>query len=107
MSILRKIKFKFQEIIYGFSDCDLWNLDFTLAKYILPRLIKFKKINRMSYPSCFKSSEEWHNILDKMIFSFNYIANDRNSDLKNILKDSKKVQKGLELFGKYFQGLWD
>lgn len=92
---------------------ECWSLDKTLAKYIYPRLVKFKEINEMSYPSELKSHEEWHSILDKIIFSFDIIANDKEVSMKNTnwfeltLEQDLKVQKGLDLFAKYFRNLWD
>ena len=103
----RKIKKIIFRIKNGFSMRELWNLDYTLAKYILPRLIKFQENNNMSYPSEFKNSKEWHKCIDKMIWSFDFIVNDRDLESKDIVKDCKKCGEGLELFGKYFRDLWD
>lgn len=36
-------KFKYQKLNKGFTEADLYNLDYTLTKYILPRLIAFKE----------------------------------------------------------------
>lgn len=92
---------------------ECWGLDLTLAKYILPRLIRFKEINQISYPNEFKNSGEWHRILDKMIFAFDIISNNKECYLENIkwyemnIKKSEKIQEGLDLFAKYFRDLWD
>ena len=61
--------------------------------------------------------EEWNDILDKMIFSFNYVYNETegvgiskdNEDfnLADELNLIDRVNKGFELFGKYFLNLWD
>lgn len=96
--------------VKGYSDKDLWDLDYSLSHCILPRLIDFKKVNVTSHPIEFKNIKSWHKVIDKMIWSFQYIANDRSSpgeSIEKINKDSKRCQKGLELFGKYFQDLWD
>lgn len=53
------------------SMSELWNLDYNIAKYLLPRLKAFKK-NTMSIPASL-TEDEWDNILDKMIIAFEYI----------------------------------
>jgi len=108
--IKRKIKHILFFIKNGYSIRELWSLDYTLAEYILPRLIQFKENNNMSYPCAFKDSEEWHKVIDEMIWSFDFIVNDRDLECKggkDIIKSYKKVQKGLNLFGKHFMHLWD
>lgn len=52
---------------------ELWNLDFTLAKYILPRLQKFRSMERLGYPAKLNGEEEWNEILDKIIYAFKYV----------------------------------
>jgi hypothetical protein len=78
-SLARKLKddderletFKRQRIERGFDDTELWNLDTTLLKFLLPRLKEFKKQTK-SYPSNVESFEEWQNILQKMIDAIEY-----------------------------------
>src|SRR5574344_1751322 len=86
------------------SDNDIWSLDYTLAKYILPRLKRFKQINRSSYPSFELTKTEWKEILNKMIWSFDYIIkNNESNELLEIEKENKQCQEGLDLFAKYFR----
>ena len=90
---------------------ELWKLDYTLARYIYPRLVAFKNMERIGYPTCFETPEEWEEILDKMIWSFEKIAKDNwildYSNMDNVLKEREKFDEGLMLFGKYFANLWD
>ena len=53
------------------SMSELWDLDYTFADFILPRLKAFKK-NTISVPAQL-SETEWNDILDKMILAFEYI----------------------------------
>lgn len=88
---LDKIKFAFQRLFYGYADIDLWGLDYCFARYILPRLKAFKKRDRMGYPGNLvvngetsekedkKNIKQWEEILDKMIFSMECIADDYDS----------------------------
>lgn len=95
------------------QDSELWGLDITLAKYILPRLKRFKDINKMSHPISFGSIEEWHSIIDKMIYSFDYVLKE-DCGLNSVSitdeekeKRYKNYQEGMDLFAKHFMDLWD
>ena len=75
-----------------------------MAKDITMALKSFKKCNINSYPADLDYIEEWHNIIDKMIYSFEIIAND---DIVTQMNRKKEIQEGLDLFAKYFMDLWD
>lgn len=77
---------------------ELWNLDATIAKFVLPRLKLFKE-NLNGYPADL-SFEKWGEILDKMIYSMEKVY-------KNCTDEDVKIQEGLDLFAKYFRSLWD
>lgn len=63
----RKVKVKYHNY-------DTWSLDHTLAVIILPGL-KQLKATQHGHP-CDVSEDQWAEILDKMIFAFDEIAND-------------------------------
>lgn len=103
----------------GISDTELWNLDYTIACFILPRLKLFRS-NMFGYPvisECYYSNDVnfsnktcsnnnrklWKKYLDKMIYSFNKITTDYSYNNDRI---NKKIQEGLDLFAKYFSSLW-
>lgn len=78
---------------YRFSQKEVWNLDYYLAEIILIGLKQFKEGNRHGYPSCVEGVyctdagvnqkeliSKWEEILDKMIWSFDQIVNDRKDD---------------------------
>jgi hypothetical protein len=81
-------------------DQQCFNLDNTIACFILPRLVYFRE-NILSTPSLM-SVEEWRDILDKMIRAFWIEVNiddpDENQD--------DQVQEGLDLFRIHFRSLW-
>lgn len=107
----------------GFFSEECWNLDITLAALILPRLIRFKD-SAPCYPaSLVKEDDEghiieevepnqlWHEILDKMVYAFWIIVNERgdypirlNKKEREELVAAKK--EGLKLFAEYFESLW-
>ena len=91
---------------------ECYDLDFTICKFIIPRLYKFKDINVNSRPIDFKSIEEWHKVVDKIILSFEIMKNFK--DLKYLRASKKefnklieKYEEGMELFKKYLGDLWD
>jgi hypothetical protein len=102
---------KRQKKKYGFpifKDCEVWDLAITLANYILPRLKRFKKVNVNSHPCNLSGIEEWHEIIDKMIWSFERIVNDDWSYETNRIREQKEqYEEGMNLFAKWFLDLWD
>lgn len=119
----RSKSFMHQRMSRGFDDTELWNLYITIARFILPRLKEFKK-QSMGYP-CSITPEEWSTILDKMIWSLEIIASDKdysdyfpmpsrdNSTKEEIDKWNKdyteyndKIQEGLNLLAEHFCSLW-
>lgn len=103
----RWVKHTIQKIVRGWSDRETWNLDHTMAVWLLPRLKKFKELNIL-HPMEFKNKKEWDKVLDKMIFSLQYVVDDYEDfkDLKEWNANHKKVEEGLQLIGKYWQNLW-
>lgn len=102
-------RFVWQKLTRGWSDKETWNLEYEIAKFALPRLKRFKEVTN-GYPGDL-SEELWDEILDKMIFSLEYITKEFDLELTDISvtqmkEDSKKVQEGLDLFGKHFWHLW-
>jgi hypothetical protein len=94
-------EYKEQRHQRGFDDTELWNFDATIAKFLLPRLKRFKEIT-IGIPFEFSSIEEWYNELDKIITAFQLIVDD---DVFEV--DSKlKIDEGLDTFRKYFFNLW-
>ena len=109
----------------GFDDPDLWNLFVTIAEFILPRLIVFRK-ELSGYPGRIdydkkgklnkgrrdnkynkKGEQEWYRVLGKMIYAFRQIAKDEvEGNLEKQRIKEKKVEEGLDLFREYFYELW-
>ena len=83
---------------------EMWSLDYTLAKYILPRLKKFKEVC-CGYP-CPLTEDEYEEILNKMIWSFDYIVKEEIHTIEEKEKLDKQCQEGLNLFAEYFRSLW-
>lgn len=62
----------YQKIRYGVSDQECWCLADTIARYTLPRLKHFKKMNRYGYPPDM-TPEQWEQTIDEVIWAFEYI----------------------------------
>jgi len=105
---------------------DLYDLDITIARFVLPRLMVFKQHCERT-PNLTMSHEEWDQKLDKMIYAFERIAlqteeetpeykayikaiwnNEEDlADLKHAAKASlKPISEGLSLYHKYYRNLW-
>lgn len=105
---------------------DTWSMDITLAQIILP-MLKQLKATKHGVPGdfiCDKNGEEipfedaerkWNNALDQMIWSFEEILKDDADevfftndkfDKEGYMKYQRKVQRGLDLFGRHFRNLW-
>lgn len=113
---------------------ETWSLDVNLAKYIIPRLKKFKKLNN-GYPGIgeMNTPEKWDEALDKMIQAFEYVIDldeywiddpkydytdimfGKNKEFYEKIKENKitedirrlaAIDEGLQLFAKYYMSLW-
>ena len=99
----------YRRIRYGAGCCDIFGLDYYLAKKIIKPLKEFRRSlerNGGGYPSELNSMEEWLAILDKMIWSFEYLISGEEFYKENNNENNKKEAEGFELFGKYFRSLW-
>jgi hypothetical protein len=106
-NIIKELIYLIQKLKYGFSNTELWNLDNTISKFVLPRLIRFKQVGSSSHPSEL-TPEEWEIILNKMINSFQLMLQDdfKYTERKEITARQNKINAGLKLFAKYYQNLW-
>ncbi len=126
MKILDKIHPKIDYV--KIDPWDTWSMDITLAQIILP-MLKQLKATKHGVPGdfvwdekkqCekpFKQAEKaWDKVMDKMIWSFEQLLDEDNDEpfhmggtfnVKGYQKHQKKIQEGLDLFGKYYRNLWD
>ncbi len=108
---------------------ELWGLDYTIAKFIYPRLVKFRKYHRgASAGHEYKNGRKrysdkygakgdkslyairWNEILDRMIKAFELWLSKDDWDCEYDSKEHKKrwhqIEEGFNLFIKHFNGLW-
>lgn len=102
--VRRALRFTWQRLTRGWSDADTWNLDVTMARFIHPRLVRFKELNN-GYPGDI-TWEEWNEILDDMIYAMEICSDD---DFTKYMGDNEvweRVERGTEYLGEYFRALW-
>tara|TARA_Y100000310_G_scaffold123587_1_gene122341 strand:- start:1380 stop:1913 length:534 start_codon:yes stop_codon:yes gene_type:complete len=133
-SLYRKVDKLVRWYRWGFNPEDLWSLDYATAKFLLPRLKKFKETKHGS-PSLLNDDESlqmayeeehgklnftkdehgnmeyenleklWDFALQKMIDGFEEsMNNDYHDDWD---KHKKIIDDGLFYFSRYFTTLWD
>lgn len=114
--ILKNLKWKTQKIFRGYSDIEMWNLDDTISKWIVPKLKTFKIITQ-GYPTSMDTFEEWQDMLDEMIFGFEWPANETEWYAKNAFYPGDAIEarfeamndrakRGRMLFAAHFNELW-
>lgn len=101
----------------GFYYEEVWNLDQSIAAFILPRLIHFRD-NHLGIPNDYckfaedgftiinmkEARKQWINDIALMIEAFYYIMTKDVSDDK---KYNDIIDKGLKLFSTNLTNLWD
>lgn len=97
----RSVIFFIQRRKQGWDDSDIWSLDCTLAKLILPRLKRLREIH-CGYPYNL-TEEKWNTILDKMIIAFSWYQ----SEERWCKKELQEIKEGMSLFAEYYSNLWD
>lgn len=82
---------------------ETWNLDQTIAKFIIPRLKLFKEA-KDCYPHQLDNMGEWDAIIDTMLDAFSVVSEKTASERSD--SEMKIVEEGLDLFRKHFNDLW-
>ncbi len=107
----RGLCFLWQKLTRGFSDDATWSLDRTIAKFTVPRLKRLRELE-CGHPGCY-TEEQWDGMVDRMIWSLEAVIKDGEGKLYEDCKTSEdyrkidcRMQEGLVLFGRNFQGLW-
>ena len=110
----------------GISRDETWDLKTNIAVFLVPRLKLFKEQQMQvgGYPGCINNVEDWHKIIDKMIFAFeSYLKDDfyipeeylkkyANDEYDEVGKRAAEteywndINEGRKLFAEYFGCLW-
>ena len=104
----KKKRKKYQKFYkkHGFDPTETWNLDITIADFVIPRLKYFRQ-NLNGHPGDI-TFKQWKKYLDQMIEGFeNATYEDIDMNDGEPVKDTDKMKKGLDLFSSYYNHLWD
>lgn len=100
------IKMWWQRRTRGFDDTELWDLDDTIARFVLPRLKAFRNYTK-GYPQDFSSFEEWQAAIDKMIRAHEIKILEQEMFIDDNEKLVKEMKEGYNLYFEYHSHLWD
>lgn len=91
---------------YGFSDEELWALDETIVKFLLPRLKRFKELNN-AHPSEYTWAF-WNKILDNIIYGLELSAKNAGKLLtyKREVHIRNKLKISMMLIAENIDHLW-
>lgn len=92
----------YQRLTRGYADCELWSLDASIAKWVVPRLRAYREATNTGHPEVI-TADEWNVELDKMIMAFEVIAKDCTASGE---ENERIINEGLDSFRKWFRGLW-
>jgi hypothetical protein len=100
------VKYFFQRGTRGYSDRDIWSLDWYLARVISETCKKLAHTTHGYPPSL--TPEEWERILLEISNGFEeYLKLQDSDNYDNTEITKEKLNKSLELLQKYFTDLWD
>ena len=102
-----------QKIKVRIDKWDTWSMDHTLAHIVLPMLVQLKATQH-GHPADL-TEQEWDEILDEMIWAFKQKCRDdwmedydyNKWDSEGVKAHQERMTNGFNLFGKYFESLWD
>ena len=115
--LYRKIKSFIQRGRRGWAEEDTWDFDYYLSN-IIAEGTKYLLVHQHGHPKDL-TEKKWREILKEIIWTFQYLRDGYNIWLqdwesigldqanKNREINDKRAKKGLSLFVKYFQDLWD
>lgn len=107
---LREIKWAYQRVVRGWDDSEVWSLDWSISEKMVPMLKELKE-NHCGTPAQL-TEEEWDTILQQMIDGFQAkLDKDDIAPSGTYLEEWNRLdeiqKKGLQLFIKHFDSLWD
>ena len=116
------IKWKYQSLTKGYSDPDLWNLNYFIVNKVrqpLKDFVRYQEEHGHSLPMDFaEHPAEWLVVLAKMEYAFDATWREEHEEdyYDDVIKPmtpeqskvhNKKIEEGMCLFGKYMLDLWD
>jgi hypothetical protein len=90
----------------GFPDEEVWNLGDHLARWVLPRLRKYRK-KHVGYSAQYETNEEWEAAIDEMIFALETIIDDEFFELQADKKKKSRFNRAMKILKEEIFFLWD
>lgn len=98
----------------GYAYVEVWNLHAYIARYALPRLRHLRAGGPASCPLDMTYGD-WQAALDDMIYALDLMVRDEFEDYERLTDEEcadmqtlgGRYDRGLDLFGRYWQSLWD
>ena len=92
--------------VNGIPRHQLWSLNDTLLRYILPRIRAFRDMKPMGYPGSIDETE-WERILNDMVDGFELMKIGLDCSRALTQREWKQVVRAKSLFAKWWLALWD
>lgn len=118
-NIRRQYRYFRQRRNRGFDDSELWNFDYTIAKFMAPRMKVFIENVREhggvpirltkedgSDPRNEQAFAEWILILKKIQRAFQLMIDEENAEKIYTQEQYDQMDEGLKLFGEWYKSLW-
>ena len=100
---LRSLGIEWNEMPRGKTE--LWNLSTALIYHIYPRLCRFRRMKKHSFPVECKDENEWQEILEKIEEGMTIFI--LGEYLPCSSDEREKVLEAFKLFGEYLPTMWD
>lgn len=104
--VKRSIKFWWQRRTRGFDDSETWSLDNTLAKWLVPRLRRFKQLNICIWGPNDEDGAVTDKIIDEIVWTFEFLGSDDFYEAPPNDPRWQRYEKGLDLFRENINHLW-
>lgn len=88
----------------GFGEDEVWSLDYTVAEFLLPRFRLFRKTGGEDMRPCTVDHQEWLKILDQIETALKLLVAEPHRVMSD--GDFRKIDRGLELLGRWLRYLW-
>ncbi len=106
----KSIKLYKERVKKMYDASDLYNLDYTIAKQLIPRMVLELKEKKHGYPNGL-TEKEWNDILIQIVWFLQEVISTNETyyelDDDDKMMYAKQLEKSTQLFAKYFNHLWD
>jgi len=107
-----RLDYREQLLKDGFDNTEIWNLNTTICRFILPRLKEYRNL-KAGHPIGY-TAERYTEVLDCIIEALEIFVNaeyDETEDIKHFNyalseEGKKKQEKGFRLLGRELLGMW-